>query len=868
MTKFKLKAYIYAGIAVISLIMVLVVLANYCLYQCLKFLERREAGRNTERVAGAFTKELLFFEKESKYLVRLHEANVSKNKNPEHAADNIQDSMLSDFNMNLVILASRSGRIIDGRYLDFHGGNRHGIPEYFRRIIDPDSPLLKSGGNVCGLVNFPGRSMLVASISTIGSGGTNKSSCVIITGRTIEKEFLDRLKQSVGVPVLIRIMNNNALEDKRYLNRHPDKRSAENVVLPVDENDSAVSLVKDIFGKPGLILSANSNNNVLGNGLKFPRYLTLWFSVAVLGAALIINTLFIKLVLSRRKDLESEHRYQSLVRQASDGIVLVDFKSRKILEANTAFFMLLGYNEKESIGAAISGIIADEEGKTIDHAILQVLKEKRELQLRRKDGSLLDAEVSACFVTHQKSEAICFLIHDVTESNSLKKRLLHEATHDTLTGLPNRRMLYEHLSRALAYDKRQKQVLALFLLDLDNFKIVNDTLGHQAGDQLLKEVAARLGFCVRSYDMVVRLGGDEFIVVFSGIQNSKDIVSIADKIRSIFAHPFLILGHEMFISTSIGIAVAPTDGEGPEVLLSNADTAMYHVKGSGKNSYMFFSEEMNARMSGRLKMETMLRRALERDEFELHYQPKVNLTTGSIVGMEALLRWRPAEEGRVVPPSEFIPLLEETGMIVDVSGWVLRQVCGLVKSWLKAGLPPLVVSTNISARHFYQNNLPEEIDRVISESGLEPRYLKIELTESIVMRDIDEAAKQLKRLKQMGVSLSIDDFGTGYASLNYLKQFPVDEIKIDRSFIRGLPDDPNDATIVSTIISIAHKLNLTVIAEGVETSSQLQFLRDKNCHEVQGFYFSRPLTAVAFEDMIRTGPIFESYIHGSAVMSQ
>ncbi len=445
--------------------------------------------------------------------------------------------------------------------------------------------------------------------------------------------------------------------------------------------------------------------------------------------------------------------------------------------------------------------------------------------------------------------------------------LLYEATHDTLTGLPNRSLLNDHLSRALAYEKRHKQVLAIFLLGLDNFKIVNDTLGHSAGDQLLMEVASRLLKCVRSYDTVARLGGDEFVILLPGIEDEDHISSIAEKVISIFSEPFRIMEHEMFITVSIGIAVAPVNGDKAEELLMNADTAMYHVKGSGRNGFEFFNEEMNARMSERLERENGLRRALERNEFTLYYQPKVDLKSGSIVGMEALIRWIP-ENGAVISPAGFLPLLEETGLIVPVGEWVLREACRQNRVWQQMGLDHLVVSTNMSARQFYQRNLPDIIAQILKETGLEPKYLKIELTESIVMQDIDVAVATLKQMKEMGLTLSIDDFGTGYSSLAYLKRFPVDELKIDRSFVNGIETDANDSTIVNTIISMAHSMDLKVVAEGVETAGQLALLRERSCEEVQGFYFSKPLRPQLFEEMMRKEIAGQNYsIDGEPVQS-
>jgi diguanylate cyclase (GGDEF)-like protein/PAS domain S-box-containing protein len=610
-------------------------------------------------------------------------------------------------------------------------------------------------------------------------------------------------------------------------------------------------MLRDISGNPALIMKVTADRDLYTQGMTAARYFILWFSLAALVAALIINILFDKLLLTRQKGEESEEKYRSVVNQAIEGIVIIDAKEKRILESNEAFQKLVGCEPGEFSGRQITDLFSDRDASSLDHTILHLLKGKRDLKLRRADGGQVDVEISASFISHHGNDAVCFMVHDMTERKRFEERLVYEATHDTLTNLPNRNLLNDHLDRALDYVKRHQQSLALFLLDLDNFKIVNDTLGHSAGDRLLEEVAARLLQCVRKYDIVARLGGDEFVILMSGIRDSNHIISIADKVVSIFSQPFQIMDHEMFITVSVGIAVAPENGDKAEILLMNADTAMYHVKGSGKNGYEFFNEEMNARISERLEQETRLRRALERNEFCLYYQPKIDLASGTIVGMEALIRWIP-EKGRIVPPLDFIPLLEETGLIVPVGEWVIREACRQNREWHLAGLENLVVSTNMSARQFYQGNLPEVIAQILRETSLEPKYLKIELTESIVMQDIDMAVGILNRLKEMGLSLSIDDFGTGYSSLAYLKRFPVDELKIDKSFVNGLGTDLNDSTIVNTIISMAHSMRLKVVAEGVETADQLELLRERSCEEVQGFYFSKPLAPGLFEEMMRS----------------
>jgi len=506
-------------------------------------------------------------------------------------------------------------------------------------------------------------------------------------------------------------------------------------------------------------------------------------------------------------------------------------------------------------------------GRTDYHLVPKAIAEKycrADLDLLRKKGSHT-YEVSIRYGDGTRHEVICnkavFLnpdgttgglvgsILDITERKRFEEQLMYQANHDSLTGLPNRHLLNDRLNQALAYENRHRELLTVMLIDLDNFKVVNDTLGHSSGDVLLLEVANRLRQCVRQYDTVARLGGDEFVILMTDVENIRNFAKISDKILAVFREPFSVAGHEVFVTASIGMAMYPADGVTADALLKNADTAMYHVKEQGRNGYQFFAEEMNVRVQERLTTETRLRKALERQEFFLLYQPRIDVASGRIAGVEALLRWQ-QEDGEVIMPDEFIPLLEETGLIVPVGEWVLQAVCSQGKAWQAAGLPPLIISVNVSARQFHQQNLPQKINEILLETGFPPQFLEIELTESIIIQDVDDTILKLDRLKQMGVRLSIDDFGTGYSSLCYLKRFPIDILKIDRSFVNGLTTDPDDATIVSTIIAMAHNLNMNVVAEGVENRKQLEFIDQHGCKEVQGFLFSRPVVPDRIAEMV------------------
>ena len=441
-------------------------------------------------------------------------------------------------------------------------------------------------------------------------------------------------------------------------------------------------------------------------------------------------------------------------------------------------------------------------------------------------------------------------IVDITERKQAEARVLHLAQYDELTGLPNRSMFHQRVGHALVQAKRNGKALALLFIDIDDFKKINDSLGHEAGDRALKVIAARLRECLREADTVCRLGGDEFVVLIEEPLQPESVAEVAKKILAAIAQPFPFETQEYHLTASVGISTYPGDSEDMQGLMKNADIAMYRAKEQGRNNYQFYSVQMNVHTMERLALESDLRRALERDEFLLHYQPKVDIRSGRITGVEALLRWqRPGQE--LVMPAHFIPLAEETGLIVPVGEWVLKTACLHSKACQDLGLPRLAIAVNLSARQFAQESLLQDVARTLHDTAQDPALLEFEITESMVMRNPEHAVKLLNGLKAMGIRLSLDDFGTGYSSLSYLKRFPLDSVKIDRAFIQDLPGDVDDAAITRAIIAMAHSLRLKVIAEGVETEEQLRFLRELGCDEMQGYYFSRPLPEDEFRRLLQ-----------------
>jgi len=567
-------------------------------------------------------------------------------------------------------------------------------------------------------------------------------------------------------------------------------------------------------------------------------------------------------VMQRTSELSEANKHLNLqaaaLKAAANAIVITDFHGT-IIWVNRAFTAMTGYGQEEIVGKNPNLLNSGEQPESyyaeLWSTILSGKVWKGEIVNRRKDGTTYTEEMTITPVSledtgNPTNTYFIAIKQDITQRKAAEKQIQFLAYYDALTGLPNRTLLQDRLSKALAGARRRKDKVALLFLDLDGFKTINDSLGHSVGDLVLQEVAERLKRFAREQDTVARVGGDEFLIVLTAVKDAADAAVAAERLMHAMTVELVIQGRSLSISCSIGIGIFPEHGTDGETLIKNADAAMYCAKESGCNSFRFFSEGMNAEAMERLTLEHGLRLALEKRELFLVYQPQMDIATGKTTGLEALLRWQHPELG-LVRPDKFIRIAENSGLIIPIGEWVLRTACSQARKWQDEGLLAVPVAVNVSAVQCRQDDFCELIGRVLWETGLAPQYLEMELTESLLLSNAHVTLSVLQNLRAMGLKLAIDDFGTGYSSLSYLRQFPVSKLKIDRSFIRDVAVNPDDAAITTAIIGMAKSLNLKVIAEGVEDEAQMSFLRARQCDEIQGYYFSKPLVVEKVADKLR-----------------
>ncbi len=563
---------------------------------------------------------------------------------------------------------------------------------------------------------------------------------------------------------------------------------------------------------------------------------------------------------------ESELRFKSLFEHHPDGIVVRDLAGI-FISGNKAIESIMGYSIEELQRETMRSLVTpDDAEKVIEYfrEAGQGISKKFRAKVIRKDGSIIEVETEYVpLILEGEIKGVHGFVRDVTQSSSYERRIQHLATHDVLTELPNRHLLMDRMQRAIEHSRCTNKQTGVLFMDLNRFKQVNDSLGHDIGDLLLKEISGRLKRCVRETDTVARVGGDEFVVMLDELASIEAMTTVADAILECVSQPIKLAEHELRISTSIGGSVYPKDGRDVATLLKHADLAMYQAKKKGSGSFRFYDPDMNLRILERLLTESALQRALDKNEFTIHYQPQVSIDLNEVIGVEALVRWKHPEKG-LMAPADFIPLAEEIGMIGAIGEWVLRSACKQNRAWQRAGFPSIKMAVNLSSHQLRSGGIEQIVRSVLADTGLEARYLELEITETGLMENIELSFQTLLGIRKAGVSISIDDFGTGYSSLSHLKRLPINALKIDKSFIRDLGHDRNDAAIVGATLAMARHMDLRVIAEGVTDIDQVRFLSDHHCSDMQGFLFSHPMPARDLEELWKRDLLRSGYKRGSS----
>jgi diguanylate cyclase (GGDEF)-like protein/PAS domain S-box-containing protein len=770
---------------------------------------------------------------------------------------NLADAIYSKLRLNLIVYFNAAGKITYQRLYDYHRKCDLPVPPDIISQLTPGSPLLmhtSTDSAIKGFVSTADGILLTASRPVLTSDYKGPSKGTLVMARYLDQTEIraisERTKRSLSlIPSGVRGVS-EAAEIYASLPTLQDIH-----VTTTSADICGYGHFHDVFGKDAFMIRVSSPRSITKQGQKTVNSFFVLFACMTLLSAGGIYAIFERLTSSLRKQRESEMQYHRLVERAAEGIVIASLEGYFILDANAAFASLTGKTLQEMRGCSLMELF-DGPQTELTEEFSRILTQTRELRLHHRSGTTVTAEVNAIKITRDNKPVLSLIIHNITERKSFEDQLMYQANHDPLTGLPNRILLNDRLSHALAMAKRKQCRIVLMLLDLDHFKVINDTMGHSYGDQLLCAAAQRLGKLVRASDTIARIGGDEFVAVLTTVNDQSDVITIANRYLEEISQPYNLQGQEITLTTSIGISQFPDDGDTAETLFKKADTAMYHVKDRGRNGIQFYAEEMNIRAGKRMMIESRLRHAIELDELSLHYQPQIDLATGRIVGMEALLRWSNSELGSVAPV-DFIAVAEETGLIVPLGKWALETACRQYMRWAEDEIPQLRMAVNLSPRQFIQKDLVDMVRDILAKTGIDPSCLDLEVTESLMMNNIEDSIEKMVALKKLGISLSIDDFGTGYSSLNCLQRFPLDILKIDRSFVMEIGNG-SKSVIIRAIVAMAHSLGLSVVAEGVETVEQLNFLRNHRCEEVQGYYFSRPLPADSFIELITNTTDFDT----------
>ncbi len=822
------KTVLTIGSTFLVLILVLLFISQTILLGSFKKLEDRDAGNNVARVSSALGEEV-------KNLSALNLDWASwddtyrfvADRNPTYIHSNLNKETLIQQKLNMIIHLDRNGKIVFAKVVDHHAKREIPFPEDLRPHLASGTPLTVHQGPDSrrdGILVLDEGILMISARPIRTSKGEGPTRGTLLMGRFFDEGVSKRLTDTTHLPVTLLPYDKDRVSRLRKTADAAFSINDESILIHAvsEKTVTGYGIINDIYGQPAFLVKIDLLRGIFSQGKT-----SLLYFIGYLLAAAGVSALAILLLL--KKNVVS--RLSNLSRRVDDIASSGDLADRVSVAGNDELSALAG-----EINRMLGALETLELERKTAAENLRKAHDTLEMRVRDRTAELVETNVE--------------LKEEVAERRRVEDAMKEMIYHDYLTGLPNRLLFTDRLKQVIAHGGRHKNTLAAVLyMDLDRFKVVNDSLGHAAGDQLIKTVASLTQRSLRQGDTVARVGGDEFTILLSEVARVEDVPGIVDKILKIFKSPIPLMGQTVFITPSIGISIYPYDGEDPATLLKNADVAMSYAKSKGGNTFEIYHSDMTEKVLQRLTLGNKLRAALEREEFLLFYQPQYDLRKGRITGSEALIRWRDPELG-LVSPSSFIPLAEETGMIVPLGEWVLRKACTLHKKLLDEGLGDLSVSVNVSARTFMEPDFTEKVKAVLSDVGMTPEHLHLEITESLLMSNIIDAGKIIKNLKEPGVKFSIDDFGTGYSSLAYLKNLAIHQLKIDGSFIKDLATDEGDRLITTAIINLAHSLNLEVMAEGVETREQLDFLIEHRCDMIQGFFFSKPLPEEAFVALI------------------
>ncbi len=853
------RALIVIVAATVLMVVVLYGSLQWILLRGFAAVEQDNTVRNVQRAVEALNAELGYLNSKASDWANWDDTyEFMEDGNSQHVESNLTDESFVDLGLNLMLFIRPSGQVLAGKSYDLASKKEIEVSSALKRHLSMDGLLrpADNGTRRSGLLLLPEGPLAIVSRPILTSKGTGPSRGTLLMGRYVDAALVDHLARTTHLALDMYGVQDAQMPADMQALKGSFSLSNEFVVWPRDGDTVAgYTILNDLYGQPALLLRVTTSRPIYQQGQATMNYIlaTLVAVGLVFGSASLV--LVDRLVRAWQAHKESEERYALAVRGANDGVWDWNLLTQTIYYSPRWKSMLglpvdaVGTSPEEWFDRIHPDDRSRVKAESSAHLAGQSEFFESEFRMQRHDGEYLWVHCRGLAVRREDGVAyrMAGSLSDITPRKRAEEQVLHDAFHDALTGLPNRALFDDRLGRAIERGKRANRPrYAVLYLDFDRFKVANDSFGHTIGDKLLFASAQRLQLCLRSMDTVARLGGDEFVILLEDVGEAWEATRVAERIQAEIELPFDLDGHKVFISTSIGVVLGNKAYERTEQVLRDADIAMYRAKSEGRARFAVFDDAMRDRAMARLQIEGNLRGAIERHEFEVHYQPILRLDNDQLIGFEALVRWRDPERG-LIPPGEFVPVAEENGLIIPLGDWVLFEACTQLARWQSDYPlnPPLTVSVNLSPRQFAQPGLPDRIQDILKETGVPASSLRLEITEGAIMEDPAQGAEMLRRLQAMGIEVEIDDFGTGYSSLSYLQQFPISTLKIDRSFVTRMGVRANGigrgTEIVRTILALAHQLGLAVIAEGVETQDQLARLREMNCEYGQGYLFSKPI---------------------------